>query len=129
MIHAFSSSTFANAPALASSSGKASVPVNAKSVIYSHFKHVSGVPAPEGVQGANISRLKILDTLIERLSQLKKAPGISFKEEDGAARNDRLDALIAQLQTELKAAGSKAATMPYMANFQIARGTFFNLTA
>ncbi|GHV22735.1 hypothetical protein FACS189494_09970 [Spirochaetia bacterium] len=127
MIRSLSSSTFVNAPVLSGSSGKASVPVSAGSVIYSHFKHVSGVPAPEGVQGANVSRLKILDTLIERLSQLKKSANISFQPEN--ERNDRLDALIAQYQTELKQAGAKAAAMPYAVNPQIASGTFFNLTA
>jgi hypothetical protein len=72
-------------------------------VIYSHFKHVSGTPAPEGTQGVNITKLKILDTLIEQLSKMKKQPAADF---GPVAESDekRVNALIDQYQKQIKAA-------------------------
>jgi len=87
----------------ASSSGRASLPVAPGLVIYSHFKHVSGTPAPEGTQGVNISKLKILDTLIEQLSKIKTQDNLDFGNLEGTDEN-RINALIEQYQKQLKAA-------------------------
>jgi len=87
----------------ASAAGRASLPVAPGMVIYSHFKHVSGTPAPEGTQGVNISKLKILDTLIEQLSRMKKQPAADLGplEENN---EERINALIDQYQKQIKAA-------------------------
>ncbi|MDR0315842.1 MAG: hypothetical protein LBH97_02965 [Treponema sp.] len=92
--------------------GRMSLPVSPSSYIYSHFKHVSGVPAPEGVRGVNINRLKILDTLIEQLSQMKKQPAPSFGE-SGESHEKRINAMIEQYQGQVKAAQAASSFAPY----------------
>ena len=98
--HAFPSIGYAMT---AAQSGRMSLPVSPSSYIYSHFKHVSGTPAPEGTQGVNISKLKILDTLIEQLSKIKKMSSSDLGSLDASDEN-RINALIEQYQKQIKAA-------------------------
>ena len=106
----------------AAGSGRMSLPVAPALVIYSHFKHVSGTPAPEGTQGVNISKLKILDTLIEQLSKMKNKPHIDFGNQEG---NDekRINILIEQYQKQIKVAQSVSVYTPAMP----ATGMLFNI--
>jgi hypothetical protein len=107
--------------------GRMSLPVSPTSYIYSQFKHVSGVPAPEGVQGVNISRLKIIDTLIEQLTQMKKQPEplLAVKDQDA----DRaIDALIEQYQNQVRTVQENRANSPY-ALAPPPTGSLFNLFA
>jgi hypothetical protein len=104
-----------------------SLPVSPSAYIYSHFKHVSGVPAPEGVQGVNISRLKILDTLIEQLSRMKQQPKPYFGPQDESAEK-RIDALIDQYENQIRAAQAAQAAAPYAsASAAPASGAVFSL--
>jgi len=98
--HAFPSVGYAMS---AASAGRMSLPVSPSMVIYSHFKHVSGTPAPEGTSGVNISKLKILDTLIEQLSKMKKQASVDF---GSLSESDegRINALVEQYQKQIKAA-------------------------
>jgi hypothetical protein len=80
-----------------------SLPVAPSAYIYSHFRHVSGTPAPEGVRGATISRLKILDTLIEQLARLKERPG-PLREDAGGTSEERINALIEQYENQIRSA-------------------------
>jgi hypothetical protein len=105
-----------------------SVPVSPASYIYSHFRHVSGVPAPEGTQGVTISKLKILDVLIEQLSQMKKRRDIS-PAEAGNVSTDRINALIDQYEQQIKQASAASAAMPYNPAPQAFAGALLNLSA
>jgi len=103
--------------------GRMSLPVAPGMVIYSHFKHVSGTPAPEGTNGVNISRLKILDTLIEQLTQMKKNPAVDLgivNEND----ENRINALIDQYQKQIKATQAAGIYTPVIP----ATGMLFNIT-
>ena len=101
-----------------------SVPVSPSLVIYSHFKHVSGTPAPEGTTGVNISKLKILNTLIDQLEQMK---GQSIAKLDMANEDNenRINALIDQYQKQIKAAQSANIYTPAAP----ATGALFNIAA
>jgi hypothetical protein len=110
----------------ASRSGRTSLPVAPAMYIYSHFKHVSGVPAPEGPRGVTISKLKILDSLIEQLGRLKNRGSIDLETGGG---EERLDILISQYEQQLRQAQAASAAMPYGAGFQAATGAVFNLVA
>jgi len=103
--------------------GRASLPVAPGLVIYSHFKHVSGTPAPEGTQGVNITKLRILDTMIEQLSKMKNKPSTDFGNLDG---NDeqRINALIEQYQKQIKAAQAVSVYTPAAP----AAGALFSIT-
>jgi hypothetical protein len=112
-----------------------SLPVAPSAYIYSHFEHVSGVPASEGVQGVAINRLKILDTLIEQLVRLKKQPEPSWGAA-GETSEERLDALIEQYESQIRTARtvsvqSAGAALPYSpaAVSAAPAGAIFNLVA
>jgi len=107
----------------ASSHGRMSLPVAPGLVIYSHFKHVSGTPAPEGTQGINISKLKILDTMIEQLSKMKDQSGMDFGNLEGTDEK-RINALIEQYQKQIKTAQAAPIYTPAAP----ATGLLFNIT-
>lgn len=117
----------------ASRAGRMSLPVSPSVYIYSHFEHISGVPAPEGVQGVAINRLKILDTLIEQLARLGKRPEPSWGAA-GETGGERLGALIEQYETQIRAARTAAArtagaAFPYSpAAESMPQGALFSLT-
>jgi hypothetical protein len=93
-------------------------------VIYSHFKHVSGTPAPEGTSGVNISRLKILNTLIDQLEKMKSQPSADLgiiNEQD----ENRVNALIDQYQQQIKTAQSAGIYTPAAP----VTGALFNIAA
>jgi len=91
--------------------GRTSLPVSPSQLIYSHFKHVSGTPAPEGTSGVNITKLKILDSMIESLSKMKGQPIADFETADKYDEN-RINALIDQYQKQMKAAQSVSIYTP-----------------
>jgi len=104
--------------------GRMSLPVAPSMLIYSHFKHVSGTPAPDGMQGVNISKLRILDTMIEQLNQMKKQPSIDFStlsESD----DRRINLLIDQYQKQIKAAQAVSHYTPAAP----ITGALFNISA
>jgi hypothetical protein len=111
----------------ASAGGKTSLPVAPSAYIYSHFRHVSGVPAPEGTRGVAISKLKILDVLIEQLSKLKKNPdaGLSID----TPSDERLNALIEHYESQIRTAQAANAAMPYKPTLPPSGGMMFNLVA
>ena len=95
----------------ASQNGRMSLPVSQSSYIYAQFRHVSGTPAPEGVQGVNINRLKIIDALIERLSQIKSQGDImSVNAADG---EENINALIESVQNQIRTIQDARANSPY----------------
>ena len=90
--------------------GKLYVPVDPALVGYSQFKNVAGVAAAKGQSGVNISKISILNTLIERLSSLKQqtAPDTS------QLSDHQIDALIDDYQTRIKNIVSIAKNNPYV---------------
>jgi hypothetical protein len=59
-------SSLMSAMAQSSHGGRMSIAVAPQSYIYSHFRHVSGIPAPEGQSGAPLTSLRMLDIMIDR---------------------------------------------------------------
>jgi hypothetical protein len=108
----------------ASRDGRMSLPVAPGMVIYSHFRHVSGTPAPEGTTGVNISKLKILDTLIEQLNRIKKQAAMDANLAEETDEN-RINALIEQYQQQIKAAQSVSIYTPVAPE----TGALFNIAA
>ena len=99
-----------------SQSGRASLPVSPSSAIYAHFKHISGVPAPDGVSGVNINKLKIIDTLIEQLSKLKKQEEVvaeEVKEEVKQDEEKRINTLIDSYHNQIRTIQASNANNPY----------------
>lgn len=70
------------------------LPVSSKSVIYSYYKHVHGYSSKDSSQTVPISKIRLLNNLIENLSKLKgdsslKNPMSNSKEMSSEA-TDRL---------------------------------------
>jgi hypothetical protein len=107
-----------------------SLPVAPSAYIYSHFRHVSGVPAPEGVQGVTISKLKILDTLIEQLARMKKQPEPSYGPA-GPVSEEHINAMIEQYENQIRAAtaSARAAEMIPYSPAAAAPGAVFSLVS
>lgn len=103
--------------------GRMSLPVAPGMLIYSHFKHITGTPAPEGTEGVNISKLKILDTMIEQLAKMKNQAPAEFGNLEGTDEG-RINALIEQYQKQMKSAQSVGVYAPAAP----AVGALFNLT-
>ena len=109
----------------ASSSGRMSFPVNPASYIYSQFKHVGGVPAPEGTRGVAVTKLKILDVMIEQLNQMKKQPELNTRD----LSNGQIDALISKYEGQIKAATVANNVMPYTPAPKVPAGILFDISA
>jgi len=116
------SNTFPSIFAISAAQGsRVAVPVSPSAYIYSHFKHVSGVPAADGETGVNINKLKIIDTLIEQLSKLKKEPDMIDSKGD---EEKRMNSLLEKVRT-IQAANAKNPFAPAVPHI----GTIFNLSA
>ena len=102
---------------------KMSIPVDSSSLVYSHFEHVSGMPAPKGSQGVSISKLNLLDVLITQINMINKngaslGPGLK----DGS-----VDSVIENLVDQVRQAKSDSNYMPYMRSPNADPGALFNL--
>jgi hypothetical protein len=104
------------------------LPVAPSAYIYSHFKHVSGVPAPEGTQGVTLNKLKILDVMIEQLSQIKNRPEPELASRESMS-DDQINAFIDQYESQIRQAQAANAAMPYNPAPAAAQGAMFNLVA
>lgn len=113
-----------------SSNGKLHVPVSPSLVGYTQFEHVQGVAAEPGAGGVNISKIKILNTLIDRLIDLKQQPIIS---KDAEMLSDtQVDALIEDYQSKIKNVVNIAKSNPYAlggASVASQPGSLFSIAA
>ena len=110
----------------ASQGGRASLPVSQSAYIYSHFKHVSGIPAPDGVEGVSISRLKILDTLIEQIAKMKKDADPSFEIQRQDNENN-INNLINQYHAQIRDLQAANSNNPYGSSAPLL-GAIFNIS-
>lgn len=94
-------------------SGKLFVPVNPSAVIYAQFNHISGVAAPKGQSGVSISKIQILNSLIENLSKIKGAQNSPKK--SVRITEAQADVLIEKYQKEI-ARSVQAAQAQFMLN-------------
>lgn len=88
--------------------GKLYVPVSKSALLYSHFDHVSGVAAENDQQGVSISKIRILNSLIDRLSVIQNKPKETFTD----ITDDQAQVLIKEYQNEIKQAVSQQIYKP-----------------
>ena len=110
-------------------SGKMSLPVDSSSLIYSHFQHVSGIPAPKGTQGVTISKLNLLDVLIEQLNQVKRTSSVPVARPVNMAEipEKSLDSLIETYKNQVKQAKTASEAMPYIQSPSAPSGVLFSI--
>ena len=92
------SNAYSYSGAIGASAGKLYVPVSRNALLYSHFDHVSGVAAGNGQQGVSISKIRILNSLIDRMSAIKNQPKKSVTD----ISDDQAQALIEQYQKQIQ---------------------------
>ena len=93
--------------------GKLYVPVARQNVIYAHFDHVTGVAAKPNQQGVSISKIQILNSLLNQLISMKNQPKVNVAPEN--MDDSQLDALIQSTQTKIQT------------NIQVAQATGYGL--
>ncbi|MCR5400761.1 MAG: hypothetical protein K6E78_04120 [Treponema sp.] len=93
------------------SANKIYVPVSSSSLLYSHFDHVQGFQAKKGQNGVSISKIQILNTLIDHLSSIKAG---SAKPAIKNTSDEELDALIKNYQTQISQTVKMAQNTPYI---------------
>lgn len=85
---------------ISQNAGKMYVPVNKSALLYSHFDHVSGFAAKTGQNGISISKIRILNSLIERMSAIKNESSKEFS----AISDEQADVLIKNYQRQIRSA-------------------------
>ena len=104
--------------------GRIALPVN--NGLYTRLKHVEGVPARAADGGFPVSKLQMIDFLVDRLVQLKREPVETVK----PANEAHADRLISQYARELSTALRGANTGGYSYAAGIAEpGMVLNLVA
>ena len=93
--------------------GKLYVPVAQSNVIYAHFDHVTGVAAKPNQQGVSISKIQILNSLLNQLISMKNQPKPNIAPEN--MDDSQLDALIQSTQSKIQT------------NIQVAQATGYGL--
>lgn len=103
------------------------VPVQKSSLLYSHFEHVSGFVANKGQNGVSVSKIQILNALIDHLSSVKNG------KQPAAVKNaspEQIDSLIDNYQTQIKQAMKAAENAPYiMSGTKAEPGALFSIDA
>ena len=116
MMHGINNVYLPSISQYAAQGGRMSLPVDSASLIYSHFKYVSGTPAPEGTHGHSISRLNLLDALIGRLNQLSNndlSSATGYEDTQDHLATLDLEALVDTYRLQYLEALSANAEMPY----------------
>ena len=103
-----------NGIASGGASGKLYVPVNPANVIYAQFDHISGVAAKKGQHGVSITKIQILNTLIENLAKIKTQSSSSEYQQMHLS-DEQVDVLIKNYQQQIKQAVTQAQTVQYTA--------------
>jgi len=117
-----------NIPTLSYTSGqygKMALPVDSSWLIYSHFEHVSGIPAPDGTQGISISKLNLLDVLIGMINQINKTPASHTPANLNPTAD--VDALIENMQNIIRQAQAASEAIPYSPSPNADTGMLFSL--
>ncbi|MBE6360913.1 MAG: hypothetical protein E7059_05620 [Treponema bryantii] len=118
-MNAFTYSTISSA-----GTGKLYVPVSQNSLLYSHFSHVSGVAAKNDQSGVSISKIRILNSLIENLTNAKTAS--VEKEKITHMPDEQVDVLIQKYQKQIQQAATSQYLIP---GSQIQAGLIFSFDA
>ena len=103
-----------NGIASGGASGKLYVPVNPANVIYAQFDHISGVAAKKGQHGVSITKIQILNTLIENLAKIKTQSSSSEYQQMHLS-DEQVDVLIKNYQQHIKQAVTQAQSVQYTA--------------
>ena len=83
-----------------SASGSLHVPVKNSVALYTQFEHVKGTPAEKGEAGVSVTRIRLLNALIDKLVSMKKT--VPEPETVDVSDNFSLDSMIYTYQKQIK---------------------------
>ncbi|MCR5725250.1 MAG: hypothetical protein K6G80_09220 [Treponema sp.] len=107
---------------------KLHVPVNPASVIYAQFDHISGYSAGASQKGVPVSKIQILNSLINQLISMKSTPKAAAPQMDTGMSEHQMDALIKDYQGQIQASVQLAQTTGYgLAGVAPEAGTVLNI--
>lgn len=128
MVDSISLNAYSYSGIVSGSSGKLYVPVQPGAVIYSQFDHISGVAATENKAGVSVSKIQILNSLLNQLITMRNQPKMQY-EDDGSLNEDQMNSLIQNYQSQIQAEVEKAQVTGYgLAGVQPQNGTILNMT-
>ena len=108
--------------------GKLYVTVKPNQVLYSQFEHVSGVASASSSSGVSVSKIQILNSLIERLTKVKNDP--VQPELPGDLSDEQVDAMIKDYQSQITTAVQTAKANPFaLTGLSAPTGQLFNMVA
>ncbi len=110
------------------SSGKIYIPVSPANVMYSQFDHISGYATSQGERGVSVSRVHILNSLIDQLVSIKKNPTKASIGTENLS-DEQLDAKIKDYQSQIKASLDVAKNIPYALTPSAPTGIAVNIAA
>lgn len=85
---------------------KVYVPVSPSNVIYSQFDHISGIAAHANQNSISVSKIQILNSMIDNLVKLRNQPKMTSGSLE--LSDKQVDALIKNYQNEIKTAVNNA---------------------
>jgi hypothetical protein len=109
----------------ASAGSRSFLPVPPSQYIYAQFEHVSGVPSNEG--GVSVSKLQILDSLIDNIMQ-KKSTEKAQELQVEKSHKENIEKLILDAQKKMQKQDALAQEIPYLKK-ALESGSFFNIRA
>jgi hypothetical protein len=108
-------------------SGKLYVPVKPAAVMYAQFDHVSGIAASGSQTGVSISKIQILNTLIDHLARIRNTPHTA---DTSAISPEYADALIKNYQAQIRSAVENTGTAQFiLAGAHPQSGALFSISA
>lgn len=102
--------------------GRISMPVKPAFSTFAVFKHILGVPAQGSNQSIPVYKLRILDSLIDRLVHLNGKNAISYEKLDV----EKVDAMISEIQKQVSGANQSGG---YSITSLVETGAIINVLA
>jgi hypothetical protein len=112
MVDSISLNAYSYGGIVSGSSGKLYVPVSPGAVIYSQFDHISGVAASGSDTGVSVSKIQILNSLLNQLISMRNEPKMQYPD-DGSLSDDQMDSLIQNYQSQIQMEIEKAEVTGY----------------
>lgn len=108
-------------------SNKIYVPVNPNFVVHAQLEHISGVAAKNNQEGINITKIQILNTLIDQVATATNKSNITKPSK--SLNNQELNFLISDYHNQINHAISLAESNPFMPGpIAVQNGSLFSIS-
>ncbi|MGI5070266.1 hypothetical protein HRO26_03875 [Treponema pectinovorum] len=112
MVDSISLNAYSYGGIVSGSNNKIYVSVNPSAVIYSQFEHISGVASHGSDAGVSVSKIQILNSLINQLITMRNEPKVNLKD-DNSLNESQVETLIKNYQEQIQKEIDKASITGY----------------